>query len=74
VARGHGYSILNQRPASDGTYDGGRVAAVPIKGDTPGLPIVLARSAAVRTTARARAVAVAARAIFSSKSDSAEST
>jgi DNA-binding transcriptional LysR family regulator len=74
VARGHGYSILNQRPASEGTYDGGTVAVVPIKGDAPGLPIVLARSAAVRTTARARAVAVAARAIFSSNSDSAEST
>jgi DNA-binding transcriptional LysR family regulator len=74
VARGHGYSILNQRPASEGTYDGGTVAAVPIKGDAPGLPIVLARSAAVRTTARARAVAAAARAIFSSKGDSAEST
>jgi hypothetical protein len=64
VARGHGHSILNQRPASEGTYDGGSVAVVPIKGDAPGLPIVLARSAAVRTTARARAVAVAARAIF----------
>jgi DNA-binding transcriptional LysR family regulator len=72
VARGHGYSILNQRPASDGTYDGGRVAAVPIKGDAPGLPIVLARSAAVRTTARARAVALAARAIFSANGDTAE--
>lgn len=68
VARGHGYSILNQRPASDGTYDGGSVAVVPIKGDAPGLPIVLARSAAVRVTARARAVTVAARAIFSSQS------
>jgi hypothetical protein len=67
VARGHGYSILNQRPASDGTYDGGTVVAVPIKGDAPGLPVVLARSAAVRVTARARAVAVAARAIFSGR-------
>jgi DNA-binding transcriptional LysR family regulator len=74
VARGHGYSILNQRPASEGTYDGGTVAAVLIKDDVPGLPIVLARSAAVRTTARARAVAVAARATFSSTSEAAEST
>jgi hypothetical protein len=54
----------SSRPVIDtlpSTYDGGSVAAVPIKGDAPGLPIVLARSAAVRTTARARAVAVAAR-------------
>jgi DNA-binding transcriptional LysR family regulator len=35
VARGHGYSILNQRPASEGTYDGGSVAVVPVKGDAP---------------------------------------
>lgn len=74
VAHGHGYSILNQRPASDGTYDGGRVAVVPIKGDAPGLPIVLARLAAVRSTARARAVAAAARAVFSSRDVIAEST
>jgi DNA-binding transcriptional LysR family regulator len=72
VARGHGYSILNQRPASAGTYDGGTVVAVPIKGDAPALPVVLARSAAVRTTARARAVAVAARAIFSGSGDAAD--
>lgn len=64
VARGHGYSILNQRPASDVTYDGGAVAAVPIKGDAPALSIVLARAEGVRMTARARAVARAARKIF----------
>lgn len=73
VARGHGYSILNQRPASEETYDGGTVVAVPIKGDVPGLPIVLAQSAAVRTTARARAVAAAAREIFS-RNDTATET
>ena len=39
VARGHGYSILNQQPASDGTYDGGTVVAVPIKGDAPDYPL-----------------------------------
>jgi DNA-binding transcriptional LysR family regulator len=64
VARGHGFSILNQMPAHRGTYDGGAVSAVAIRDDLPGLPIVLARLQSVRTTARARAVAAAARAIF----------
>jgi DNA-binding transcriptional LysR family regulator len=67
VARGHGFSILNQMPAHQGTYDGGAVSAVAIKDDLPGLPIVLARLQAVRTTARARAVAAAARAIFAER-------
>lgn len=64
VARGHGYSILNQLPAHRETYDGGTVAAVSIHDDVQGLPIVLARLQTVRATARARAVADAARAIF----------
>jgi len=57
VARGLGYSVLNQRPTSGETYDGGRVAAVAIDEDLPPLPIVLIRLKAVRLTARARAVA-----------------
>jgi hypothetical protein len=64
VARGHGFSILNQEPAHHGTYDGGEVVAVPIRGDAPGLPIVIARAHVVRATARARAVEDAARTIF----------
>jgi DNA-binding transcriptional LysR family regulator len=64
VARGHGFSILNQMPAHRGTYDGGAVSVVAIRDDLPGLPIVLARLQSVRSTARARAVAEAARAIF----------
>lgn len=64
VARGHGFSILNQTPAHRATYDGGAVTAVAIRDDLPGLPIVLARLQSLRTTARARAVAAAARAIF----------
>jgi hypothetical protein len=54
-------------PAHQGTYDGGVVSAVAIRDDLPGLPIVLARLQAVRTTARARAVAAAARAIFAER-------
>src|SRR6185503_16620310 len=68
VARGHGYSILNQLPAHRETYDGGAVTAVAIRDDLPGLPIVMARLQSVRTTARARAVAAAARAIFADQS------
>ena len=64
VARGHGFSILNQRPADGRTYDGGRVATLPITDDVPGLPVVLARLKGVRSTARARAVAERARAVF----------
>lgn len=64
VARGHGFSILNQVPAHPGTYDGGEVVAVPIRDDAPGLPIVIARAHVVRVTARSRAVAEAAHAIF----------
>ena len=64
VARGHGFSILNQEPAHHGTYDGGEVVAVPIRGDAPGLPIVIARAHVVRATARARAIEAAARTIF----------
>ncbi|SUB58016.1 LysR family transcriptional regulator [Mycolicibacterium smegmatis] len=64
VARGHGFSILNQIPAHRGTYDGGEVSVVPIRDELPGLPIVLARLRSVRSTARARAVADAAREIF----------
>jgi DNA-binding transcriptional LysR family regulator len=68
VARGHGFSILNQLPAHRETYDGGAVTAVAIRDDLPGLPIVLARLQSVRSTARVRAVAAAARAIFADQS------
>ncbi|MEJ3405364.1 LysR family transcriptional regulator [Rathayibacter sp. YIM 133350] len=57
VARGHGFSILNQRPRHDLTYDGQRVAALPIADNVPSLPVVLAALRSVRTTARAKAVA-----------------
>jgi DNA-binding transcriptional LysR family regulator len=69
VARGHGFSILNQEPAHRGTYDGGEVVAVPIRGDAPGLPIVIARAHVVRATARARAIEDAARTIFAEDGD-----
>jgi len=42
VARGHGFTFLHQRPAYDRSYDGGRLAAVQLEEDVPGLDIVLA--------------------------------
>ncbi len=57
VAHGHGFSILNQRPTHDLTYDGTPVAAVPIADEVPALPVVIASLRSVRQSARARAVA-----------------
>ncbi|MCW2884755.1 MAG: hypothetical protein QOE54_4141 [Streptosporangiaceae bacterium] len=57
VAAGHGYSILNQRPSTDHTYGGGRVAAVPLDDELPALDLVLARRKDARPTARASAFA-----------------
>ncbi len=56
VAHGHGFSILNQRPKHDLSYDGERVVALPIADSVPALPVVLAAMRSVRATARARAV------------------
>lgn len=66
VARGHGYSLLNQRPVGDLTYGGAEVAVRPIADDVLPLPIVIARLAAVRPTARARAVAARAQTVLQS--------
>lgn len=57
VAHGHGFSILNQRPRHDLSYDGERVVALAITDEVPSLPVVLASLASIRTTARAQAVA-----------------
>lgn len=64
VARGHGYSILNQRPQQNVTYGGGRVQPRPIADDLPLLRVVTARLSSVRPTARARAIATRARAVL----------
>jgi DNA-binding transcriptional LysR family regulator len=64
VARGHGYSILNQRPVDDVTYGGAHVLPRPIADDLPPLSILIARLSTVRPTARARAVATRARAVL----------
>lgn len=64
VGRGHGYSILNQRVATDQTYDGGRVVTRPIREDVPPLDVVLASVRGVRPTARAVAFSEACEAYF----------
>jgi DNA-binding transcriptional LysR family regulator len=55
VAAGHGYAILNQRPAHDQTYAGGSVAAIDLKDDLPPLDIVVVRIRETRPTRRAEA-------------------
>ncbi|MCD5344877.1 LysR substrate-binding domain-containing protein [Agromyces sp. H3Y2-19a] len=64
VARGQGYSILNQVPRSPQTYDGGELRAVAIADDVAPLDVCLVRVAGVRPTARARVVATLARELF----------
>ncbi len=55
VANGHGWSVLNQRPASNGTYDGAEVVTLEIKDRLEPLEIVLASMRGVRLTRRAQA-------------------
>lgn len=65
VAGGHGWSLLNQRPVHDTTYNGGRVVALRLRDGFAPLEIVLANRRGVRPTARALAFAGRARAVFS---------
>lgn len=55
VAHGHGFALLNQRPAHDLTYDGTPVAAVELADDVESLDIVVAWPAGARLTRRAQA-------------------
>lgn len=57
VAMGLGYSILNQRPRTPGTYTGDTVTLVEISDDLPDLEIVTSTLAQVHRSSRARAVA-----------------
>ena len=57
VAAGQGYSILNQRPVGDTTYDGGRVVPLPLLDDVASLPVLLVHVRGVRLTRRAQAFA-----------------
>jgi DNA-binding transcriptional LysR family regulator len=64
VAAGQGFSVLNQRPATETTYDGGRVIALPLLDRLPPLPVVLAFVRGTRPTRRAAAFAARCRAIL----------
>lgn len=64
VAAGQGYAVLNQRPATDTTYDGGRVVALDLTDDLPPLPLVLAQARGIRPTRRAEAFAEVCREWF----------
>ncbi len=55
VANGLGWSVLNQRPASNTTYDGREVAVLELKDDVEPLAVVLASMRGVRLTRRAQA-------------------
>jgi DNA-binding transcriptional LysR family regulator len=68
VAAGQGYSILNQRPVSDTTYDGGRAVPLPLLDPLPPLPVVLARPRGVRPTRRAQAFTELARRLLGTAS------
>ena len=70
VAHGHGFSLLNLKPAVKRSYDGGRLAVLPLADAVPPLPIVLARLRGVRLTARAEAFAESCRAFFAAEQTS----
>jgi DNA-binding transcriptional LysR family regulator len=61
VAAGHGFSVLNQHPATGTTYDGGHVVALPLLDRLPPLPVVLAFVRGTRPTRRAAAFAARCR-------------
>lgn len=70
VAAGEGWAILNQRPANEVTYDGGRVAALRLVDDLPSLPLVLAWPRGVRPTRRAEAFTAVCRRWFAKETGS----
>ncbi|MBO1329968.1 LysR family transcriptional regulator [Streptomyces sp. VRA16 Mangrove soil] len=56
VARGLGWSVLNQRPATSQTYGGGDVAELALRDGGPPLEVKIASVGGMNHTARARAV------------------
>ncbi|WP_246284356.1 LysR substrate-binding domain-containing protein [Gordonia asplenii] len=55
VAHGFGFSILNQRPEHNLTYDGHEVAVLELTDDVPALELVIAHLSGIRLTGRAAA-------------------
>lgn len=56
VARGLGYSVLNQRPVTSQTYGGGEVAELRLRDGGPPLEVKITAVDGMTQTARARAV------------------
>ncbi|MER7410835.1 LysR family transcriptional regulator [Streptomyces cacaoi] len=56
VARGLGFSVLNQRPATSQTYGGGEIAELELRDGSPALEVKLASMAGMTQSARALAV------------------
>ena len=52
VARGHGFTLLNQRPVHDLTYDGGRLVVIDLAEETPSLDVVLASARPIAALSR----------------------
>ncbi|GAA1012839.1 LysR family transcriptional regulator [Acrocarpospora pleiomorpha] len=55
VAAGHGYAVLNQRPAHSHTYGGGSLVTVALADDFPALDVVAVRMKQARLTRKAEA-------------------
>src|SRR5699024_3822203 len=60
VARGHGFSILNNISKSDSTYDGATLMAIPIEDNVPPWNVCHTHPPDERPPARARTVATTA--------------
>jgi DNA-binding transcriptional LysR family regulator len=71
VAAGHGYAILNQRPAHDYTYGGGSLVTVALADDFPALDVVAVRMKQARLTRKAEAFVQVCREVGALLSDSA---
>ncbi|GAB2888547.1 LysR family transcriptional regulator [Streptomyces mayteni] len=68
VARGLGYSVLNQRPATGQTYGGGEIAELELRDGNP-LEVKLASMKGMTQTARAKAVMAVLREIAGGTTD-----
>jgi DNA-binding transcriptional LysR family regulator len=68
VAQDHGYSLLHQRPATDSTYAGGHVVAVPLADEVQPLCVVVASLQSMRMSRRANAFAERCRIVVAASS------
>lgn len=69
VASGHGFSLLNQQPASGMTYDGRHVVSLPIVDCLRDVAVVLATVRGASPTPRARAFIDRCRTLLGDRSD-----